>query len=970
MRDHRLFARVVCFVDAKGLSLVQARLLGCCVRDGAATITTDVNSPQLTHIICTSDAYGSHVATLNTRFVAIVRPEWVFRSFLLQTLLPVDRFSADPTLFFSTLAIAPGRVEKDPRKVLDGLIHHFGGHVVDDKDGQSSARAGATHFLSADEDERMDGSDHDTVFGPMPTESDVASAVDAWSQAQVDQSATVDFAIPRQVVDLLGNAAGIADRFAVGYSWLEECVRSKSRAAEGPGSSGARSNGNDRHGRRGESVAIERLDLIAYANAYAGARSIHADTLNARKASAEKGVALQDVAAGVIVLLAQHVPPEVKDKASEILKSVQAKVATVPLGESYKDIIRKVVANASLVVCQYQDGFEYEEAQRQEKRVISLYSVFCGRVCDGDKSHPEAIIHRPIKSYGGIDGMRKLVITLSGFTSRTRPSREDIQVAIHATGACVLPVLSRAHSTHLLCFEAKGEKYKKAKSWGFRNILPHKWLFDCLSEWKYLSEEGYLWDTPSTVDVPEAKQQAQPVVKTTNAAAPAEPEPDVECMPEKKPNTIPEKAPAALDASMLTGARSNRFEIDDVLSELDGRTPLRSKRSAGGLDGGPNGLSCVLFDTPTVKSKTTRSSPNGKAQQQKALFDDRESDDEVQLPAKRTPTKAATKKKAENSVDRDETLPLEAKEAAASPAKTEKENPVETPVEISVKPASKSSKKTEKKSTVETPPAKKGRKRLSTRDGNEAAISAAPTPKEPPASSTKRQKVATVDLTTTAKLPTRKFLLTGSQEECVINESIILSLKGEVSHTGRKFDPTCTHIICSELKRTEKFVAGCAAGKWILKPSYLEMSAVSGSFVDERDHEWGPRDAKRMDPRIWPSAPSFWREKRSSGHAGAFAGWCFLVHPKSVPPAEMCERIILSSGGEVIALDRKLDLKALVSECSKKLVALATEGLPATKDPWLKKFRKHEITCINASFLIDYITKDQSSRPNVDDYLL
>lgn len=61
--------------------------------------------------------------------------------------------------------------------------------------------------------------------------------------------------------------------------------------------------------------------------------------------------------------------------------------------------------------------------------------------------------------------------------------------------------------------------------------------------------------------------------------------------------------------------------------------------------------------------------------------------------------------------------------------------------------------------------------------------------------------------------PTRVFLLTGSREECAINESIILAIGGRVSPTGRNYDHNCTHIICSEIKRTEKFVAGCAAGK-------------------------------------------------------------------------------------------------------------------------------------------------------------
>lgn len=61
--------------------------------------------------------------------------------------------------------------------------------------------------------------------------------------------------------------------------------------------------------------------------------------------------------------------------------------------------------------------------------------------------------------------------------------------------------------------------------------------------------------------------------------------------------------------------------------------------------------------------------------------------------------------------------------------------------------------------------------------------------------------------------PVRVFQLTGTREEIAVNESIVLSLGAQVSATGRNFDPDCTHVICSELKRTEKFVAGVAAGK-------------------------------------------------------------------------------------------------------------------------------------------------------------
>lgn len=94
--------------------------------------------------------------------------------------------------------------------------------------------------------------------------------------------------------------------------------------------------------------------------------------------STQRTGALQATLGGSIVLLAQHIPPILKERISDVLKLAKAKVANVPLGDSYREIVKKVVANASFVVCRYQAGFEYEEAVRQDKRVVSIYWVLAG----------------------------------------------------------------------------------------------------------------------------------------------------------------------------------------------------------------------------------------------------------------------------------------------------------------------------------------------------------------------------------------------------------------------------------------------------------------------------------------------------------------------------------------------------------------------------------------------------------------
>jgi hypothetical protein len=49
---------------------------------------------------------------------------------------------------------------------------------------------------------------------------------------------------------------------------------------------------------------------------------------------------------------------------------------------------------------------------------------------------------------------------------------------------------------------------------------------------------------------------------------------------------------------------------------------------------------------------------------------------------------------------------------------------------------------------------------------------------------------------------------------------LIYKLGGAVI-TNEGFNSQCTHVIIPSIKRTEKFLCGVAAGKWILKQSYL-----------------------------------------------------------------------------------------------------------------------------------------------------
>ncbi|NWH43581.1 SLF1 protein, partial [Fregata magnificens] len=85
----------------------------------------------------------------------------------------------------------------------------------------------------------------------------------------------------------------------------------------------------------------------------------------------------------------------------------------------------------------------------------------------------------------------------------------------------------------------------------------------------------------------------------------------------------------------------------------------------------------------------------------------------------------------------------------------------------------------------------------------------------------------------------------------------------------------CTHLIAKKPCKSEKFLAACAAGKWILAKEYIINSAESGRWLDETTYEWGYEIEKdtHYSPQM-QSAPKRWREELTrSGAPGAFYRW-------------------------------------------------------------------------------------------------
>ena len=99
----------------------------------------------------------------------------------------------------------------------------------------------------------------------------------------------------------------------------------------------------------------------------------------------------------------------------------------------------------------------------------------------------------------GIEGMRKCVICISGFSSESSPTREQVKNMIDMIGACYMGPLCRNYTTHLVCQNCdrwswrekvtSSDKCVAAREWGPTiRIVRVEWLMACIREWRFVDE--------------------------------------------------------------------------------------------------------------------------------------------------------------------------------------------------------------------------------------------------------------------------------------------------------------------------------------------------------------------------------------------------------------------------------------------------------------------------------------------------
>ncbi|XP_036082003.1 SMC5-SMC6 complex localization factor protein 1 isoform X2 [Rousettus aegyptiacus] len=112
----------------------------------------------------------------------------------------------------------------------------------------------------------------------------------------------------------------------------------------------------------------------------------------------------------------------------------------------------------------------------------------------------------------------------------------------------------------------------------------------------------------------------------------------------------------------------------------------------------------------------------------------------------------------------------------------------------------------------------------------------------------------------------------------------------------------CTHLIADRLCKSEKFLAACAAGKWVLTKDYIIHSAKSGRWLDETTYEWGYKIEKdsHYSPQM-QSAPKRWREElKRTGAPGAFHRWKVVLLVRADKRSDSLVRVLEAGKANVI----------------------------------------------------------------------
>ncbi|KAL8191984.1 hypothetical protein R6Q57_028105 [Mikania cordata] len=197
------------------------------------------------------------------------------------------------------------------------------------------------------------------------------------------------------------------------------------------------------------------------------------------------------------------------------------------------------------------------------------------------------------------------------------------------------------------------------------------------------------------------------------------------------------------------------------------------------------------------------------------------------------------------------------------------------------------------------------------------------------------------------------FILTGHKLQRREFQQIIKRLKGRVCRVTHNWSYQATHFIVPDpIRRTEKFFAAAASGRWILKSDYLTASNQAGKFLPEEAYEWH-KFGLSEDGQVNLEAPRKWRLlKEKTGH-GAFYGMKIVIYGECIsPPLDTLKRAVKAGDGIILATSPPYT-RFLTTGID---FAVVSPGMPHV-DIWVQEFLKHEIPCVSSDYLVEYVCK-------------
>ncbi|XP_010259356.1 PREDICTED: BRCT domain-containing protein At4g02110 [Nelumbo nucifera] len=197
------------------------------------------------------------------------------------------------------------------------------------------------------------------------------------------------------------------------------------------------------------------------------------------------------------------------------------------------------------------------------------------------------------------------------------------------------------------------------------------------------------------------------------------------------------------------------------------------------------------------------------------------------------------------------------------------------------------------------------------------------------------------------------FILSGHHLQKKEFQQVIKRLKGRLCRDSHHWSYQATHFIVPDpVRRTEKFFAAAASGRWILKTDYLTASNQAGKFLVEEPYEWY-RNGLSEDGAINLEAPRKWRLLRERTGHGAFHGMQVIIYGECItPPLDTLKRVVKAGGGTILATCPPYT-RFLKSEVD---FAIVSAGMPHV-DSWVQEFLRHEIPCVVADYLVEYVCK-------------